>query len=117
MSPENVALASPPDTFYGQVIGDATFTPIAGMTVEARIKGAVCGHSTTRLWEGQIVYVVDVFANDGILSNCGNLGDTVTFFVAGQPMAPTAIWDNAQLNEVTLTPASLVYLPLILKAK
>jgi hypothetical protein len=115
--PANIALASPPDTFYGQVLGNATFTPVAGMTVEAHIRGAMCGRGITRLWEGQIVYVVDVHANDGILSNCGNPGDTVTFFVAGRSMAPTAAWDNTQLNEVTLTPAFPVYLPLVLRAK
>ncbi|MBN2003389.1 MAG: hypothetical protein JXA21_08545, partial [Anaerolineae bacterium] len=117
LAPEAIALASPPDTFYGRVTGNATFTPAAGMPVEARIRGAVCGHDLTRAWEGEVVYVVDVHANDGILSNCGNPGDMVVFYVAGRPMVPTAVWDNMQLNELTLAPAFPVYLPLVLRAK
>ncbi|MBN2389765.1 MAG: hypothetical protein JXR84_03515 [Anaerolineae bacterium] len=117
MLPEDSTLASPPDTFYGLLLGNTTFTPDVDMTVEARIKGTVCGRGITRAWEGQVVYVVDVFANDGVTSNCGNLGDTVMFFVAGQPMVPTAVWDNRQLNEITLKPAACVYLPLVLRVK
>jgi len=117
LSLQNIPPAAPPDTFYGWVLGDGTFTPSAGMTVEARIKGAVCGHSVTQAQDGQVVYVVDVHAYNGFTSQCGNLGDTITFFVDGQAMAPTAIWDNMQINQMTLRPTFHVYLPLVLREK
>jgi hypothetical protein len=107
--------ASPPDTFYGVVQPGPLFTPIAGMTVQARVGSAVCGQATTQNNGGQIVYVVDVLADDGVANAaCGQLGRPITFVIGGQAMAPTAAWDNGQLNNLPLAPAPKpLYLPVI----
>jgi subtilisin-like proprotein convertase family protein len=108
--------ASPPDTYYGEIEGSATFTPMVGMEVTAWIGGVLCGRGLTREYGGQIVYVVDVMADDGVANaGCGRLGRRVALTVGGQRMVPTVPWDNSQLNEVRLAPASVVYLPLVLK--
>ncbi|MBN1137194.1 MAG: hypothetical protein JXM73_11445, partial [Anaerolineae bacterium] len=108
--------ASPPDTYYGPVQGNATFTPEIGMEVEARIGGVLCGQGVTRDYGGQIVYVVDVMADDGVAhAGCGQVGRRITFVVASWRMMPVGVWDNSQLDEVTLSPASAVYLPLVVR--
>jgi len=105
--------ASPPDTYYGQVLAGPGFTPTDGMTVVAWINGKACGQGTTQDIGGQIVYVADVLADDGVANaGCGQAGRKITFYVNGRPMTPTAVWDNSQLNELALGPA-LLYLPLI----
>jgi hypothetical protein len=60
--------------------------------------------------------VVDVMADDGVMhAGCGQLGRGITFSVDGRWMMPVGVWDNHQLDEVALAPASVVYLPLVLK--
>jgi hypothetical protein len=108
--------ASPPDTYYGTVHSNATFTPIVGMVVEAHIDGVLCGQGRTQDYGGQIVYVVDVMADDGVVhAGCGRLGRQIAFSVAGRRMVTTGMWDNNQLDEVTLTPTSVVYLPVVVR--
>jgi len=100
--------ASPPDTYYGQAASSMNFTPTAGMTVVARINGINCGQGTTASYQNQIVYVVDVLADDGVANaGCGQSGRVITFTVGGRAMTPTAAWDNSQLNELNLSPAVL----------
>jgi len=116
---QNVAslLPSPPDTYYGVVLGSASWTPVAGMTVEARIGDSACGRGVTQLHSGQVVYVVDVDADDvtGRSAGCGQAGRQVTFYVGGRWMSPAATWDNNQLDEVTLSPGA-IYLPLVMRS-
>jgi subtilisin-like proprotein convertase family protein len=105
--------ASPPDTFYGVVQAGPLFTPAAGQTVQARIGGAICGQGATQIYNGQIVYVVDVLADDGVANaGCGQLGRSITFVVNGQIMRPGGAWDNNQLSHLDLSPVAL-YLPII----
>ena len=48
-------------------------------------------------------------------TTCGTPGATITFEVAGQLMAQSAVWDNNQLWNVTLSPGALqqLFLPLM----
>lgn len=110
----------PPDTYYGEVSGDETFVPAAGMNVEARVGDGVCGRGTVRAYGGKLVYVVDVVANDGsVHAGCGETGRAVWFYVDGHPMKPIGIWDNGQLDEMPLLPGRIehVYLPLIMRQR
>jgi hypothetical protein len=109
-------IPSPPDTYYGIVLGSASFAPVAGMTVETRIGNAVCGRGVTKQYSGQIVYVVDVDADDmtGRSAGCGQPGRRVTFYVGGRWMSPAAMWDNSQLDQVNLSPGA-IYLPLVVR--
>ena len=98
---------SPPDTYYGLVLAGENFTPTVGMPVEARVDNHLCGTGQTQAYEGQIVYVVDVEADDGAMhTGCGQTGRVITFYVNGQPMAPTGTWDNNQLNSLNLSAVS-----------
>jgi hypothetical protein len=108
---------APPDTFYGPVLAGTGFTPAPGMTVLARVNGVLCGQGTTQFVTGQIVYVVDVFADDasGQHAGCGAPGRSVVFTVNGRPMTPAAPWDNALPSQVPLLPAQTLYLPLVLR--
>ena len=108
---------SPPATFYGAVLSGPGFTPTPGMVVSAWINGVPCGQGQTLTFAAQVVYVVDVFAEDtpGGNSGCGAPGRTVTFRVGSQPMATTAPWDNSQVWNLPLIPDTQrrVYLPVI----
>ena len=67
-----------------------------------------------------ILTSVNVFADGpGGAAGCGEHGDTVTFHVGEQLMAPTATWDDRQLWEVVLRPDDerRVYLPLAIKGR
>jgi len=106
--------ATPPDTYYGVVQSGEAFTPRAGMVVEAWINGALCGRGVTQDYAGQIVYVVDVSAEDGaVYAGCGQAGRRVTFYVGGRTMSTQGVWDNSQLDELALRPAWSLYLPVI----
>jgi hypothetical protein len=104
--------ASPPDTFFGAVMGDVDFTPVAGQIVQAYVSGALCGQGQTQALNGQVVYVIDVLAKDGAHPDCGQMGRWVTFTVDGRRMN-AALWDNALPTELTLAPAKMVYLPVV----
>jgi hypothetical protein len=112
----NSPIPSPPDTYYGTVQGNATFTPTAGMMVEARLGNTVCGHGVTQPYGGQTVYVVNVDADDvtGRSAGCGQLGRKVTLYVGGHWMSPAVTWDNNQLDQVNLS-VGAIYLPLVIR--
>jgi hypothetical protein len=114
------SLSFPPATYYGLVLPGAGFTPTAGLPVTAWIDGQPCGQGQTLEIDGQVVYAVNVLAQDGSAAGCGVPGRTVTFQVGGQMMAPPAAWDNDRVWAVTLRPAEWhpswpVYLPLVVK--
>ncbi len=94
--------------------------PVTGMKVDAWIGGVVCGRGTVRAYDGKLVYVVDVVADDGSAhAGCGETGRDVRFYVDGHSMEPIGIWDNRQLDELTLSPGGMrrVYLPLVLRQR
>jgi hypothetical protein len=111
--------AMPPDTYYGQVQGSDVFTPAVGMQVEAWIGSALCGQGTVKEYAGDLVYVVHVEADDGSApgAGCGQPGRTILFYVGGQAMAPTAAWNNSQLDELMLMPRDSydLYLPIVFR--
>jgi hypothetical protein len=108
-----------PTTYYGAVEGDDTFTPAPDMLVVARVNDVVCGEGYTREVDGQVIYVVDVWADEpGMAEGCGAPGRTVTFQVGEHMLATTAAWDNSQSWELTLQSEQqqqLVYLPLLMR--
>jgi hypothetical protein len=111
------AFPYPPATYYGQVMAGDGLEPTAGMTVTAWVAGTLCGQGVlTDIAGYDVAYVVDVMAEDwDEYAGCGAPGREVTFRVDGYDMAPSVIWSNDRLWELTLTPVSRVYLPLIIK--
>lgn len=108
------SLSQPPSTFYGAVVGDATFTPQAGMMVQAYINGVLCGQGVTQDYNGQVVYVVDVAgAALGGPAGCGAPGAMVHFTIAGRALAAVGQWTNDTLTLLNLVPARQLYLPVI----
>jgi hypothetical protein len=111
----------PPSTFYGTLLPQNGFTPTVGVTLTARVlPGDIpCGRTRTREVDGQVVYVVDVFADGGPGSptyGCGVSGRTVRFDLSGLPLFPVDTWDNRRLWHLDLSLASsTAYLPLVLK--
>jgi hypothetical protein len=109
---------APPSTFYGEVVGGAGLTPTAGMKVTAWVNGNQCGQGQTRDLGNEIVYVVDVSADDlGSTTGCGAPGRWITFQVANQHMASGAAWDNTRVYELALSPRVRLYLPLVIKSR
>jgi hypothetical protein len=111
-------LPVPPTTYYGAVGPGSTFTPAEGMTVTAWIAQNLCGQAEMIKVEGQIVYVMEVLADDfGKAAGCGAAGRTVHFKVGDEYLAPSAPWDNSRVQEVPLHSMPLrFYLPLVLQA-
>ena len=105
-TPEQViSMLPPPATYYGAVQGGGTFTPMPGQTVEAYVRGTLCGQSeTVAMPDSSIAYVVHVSAEGDGSPDCGATGQTITFTVAGEVMAPSASWDDTQANELPLMP-------------
>jgi hypothetical protein len=111
--------ASPPDTFYGPVLAGPSFTPTPGMDLVAYVDDIPCGHALLQDYNGETVYVVHVDADDATerSAGCGQPGRPVSFYVDGQLLAPTASWDNRQLNWLPLAPRGgwQLFLPLIIR--
>jgi hypothetical protein len=103
-------LLLPPATYYGAILPGAGVTPTVGAPVQAWIGDNQCGEGMTRQVDGQIVYVVTVYAAgaEGALP-CGAAGQTVRFTasIAGvvQTLAPQVVWDNRQVQALNLTVA------------
>ena len=90
LAPE-VALQTPPATYYGAVLPGFNFTPESGLTVTAWVDGNRCGRSQTLEVGGKVVYVVAVHAyaespGDGV--GCGLPGRTVRFCHPADPLFP-----------------------------
>jgi hypothetical protein len=68
--------------------------------VTARVDGALCGQSATRVVGGQSVFVVDVAAaGAGELAGCGVAGRTVVVQAGAQELGRIA-WDNGRPREL-----------------
>jgi hypothetical protein len=115
----NAALSStlpiPPATYYGMVASSASFSPTVGMSVTALITDKVCGQAQTQEIDEQIVYVIEVLADDWHgATGCGTLGRTVKFYLGADLMAPSVPWDNRKVTEAPLQHMR-VYLPTMIK--
>jgi hypothetical protein len=93
----------PPAIYYGPILAGNGFVPSEEMTVTARIGVVQCGQGLTTEDGGQVVYNIDV-VDESITPGCGAAGSTIVFYVDGQQMTPTAIWDNEQAHELPLSP-------------
>ena len=98
-----VLFGQPPATYYGWVAPFEDFVPHAGMTIEARVDGQLCGQSEVVEWRGILAYKIQVGAEMDY-NGCGALGRWVDFTIDGLP-APhgSAPWDNRQAQFHTLT--------------
>lgn len=92
----------PPATYYGPVLAGSGFTPAAGMSVTAYIGSMLCGQTQTMLDAGQVVYSIQVEADDPLMTGCGAAGRVITFWVETQVMTPTALWDNSHPHYLPL---------------
>jgi hypothetical protein len=115
----NTALSStlpiPPATYYGTVAPTGSFTPTVGMPVTAVIADKLCGATHTQEIGDQIIYVVEVLADDlDGATGCGTLGRTVKFYLDSQLVAPSVPWDNRKVTEASLQHIR-VYLPTMVK--
>ena len=91
MAPE-VAMQSPPATYYGPVLAGTGFAPSEGMTVTAWIDGHLCGRSQTLDIDGQVMCAINVFAEGpGDWAGCGTTGRLVRLYVEG-PKAAQNDW-------------------------
>ena len=86
--------------------------------VTAWIGHNLCGQTEMVKVDGQIVYVMEVLADDfGKAAGCGAAGRSVHFKVGDEYLAPSAPWDNSRVQEVPLHSMPLrFYLPLVLQA-
>jgi hypothetical protein len=109
----------PPATYYGLVQAGGGFTPTVGMIVTAWINGVLCGQGQTLLDHGQVVYTLQVLASStGTFSACGAEGQVVQFKTGSFTFQPTAVWDDSQAWQLSLSVALSspeVYLPLIMR--
>jgi hypothetical protein len=84
------------------------------MSVVAMVDGQVCAEGRTQEVEGQVIYVLDVPAEEpGYGAGCGALGRSVTFEVGEQPLPTTISWNNDHPRELTLQNQATLYLPFI----
>ena len=82
------------------------------MAVTAWIGEEQCGQGETRMINGQVVYMVNVWS-EGQKAGCGADGQTVSFEIGSQRMSTTAPWDNTQVRNLPLSSIYQRYLPLI----
>jgi hypothetical protein len=109
---QSTGLQLPPAVYYGRVAEGSADTILS-----ATIEDQVCGRTTTELIDGLPRYVIDVSASDlDGASVCGESGRSVTFHLDDQPLVPSALWSNAAIWELDLSPAQhmcQIFLPLI----
>lgn len=98
---------SPPATYYGRVMSGNGFTPMAGMTITAAINGNKCGQGKTLDIGGQVMYTLNVFAEDpGTSNGCGAAGQNVQLMIGSTAMQPSPTWANDQALPVDLSPGA-----------
>jgi hypothetical protein len=86
--------------------------------VRAWVGGNLCGQGGTMEVGGQVVYAINVLAEEGGSPGCGAAGRVVAFQVGSQIMSPTVVWDDNRLWEVPFSGSMSqfwVYLPSILR--
>ncbi|MCA9980129.1 MAG: hypothetical protein KDD89_04835, partial [Anaerolineales bacterium] len=99
-----------PATYYGPVLTNAT----AGDLLEARIGGEVCGTAVVQTQGEDLIYVLQVVADDG-MNGCGVTGRVVALTLHGRGVG-SVVWNNSQANLQPLpaeTTQNIYYLPLV----
>ena len=101
-----------PSSFYGTVMVDGSSVP-AGVAVSAWINGVSYVDVVTQSYGGQILYSINVPADDSSTTEIegGKAGDTIVFHIGSLTAVETGTWNagsNVQLNltawnEYTLT--------------
>ena len=95
----------PPATYYGQISAQDALILSAGISVQAWVGDLLCGQGQTKEVDGQIVYVVTVYAKgSSSIEGCGASGDTIRFTLDGQALpAGNAVWNSERVHEHNLT--------------
>jgi len=95
----------PPATYYGRIVTQESSDLSAGMNIQAWVGDVLCGQGQTKEVDGQIVYVVTVYADgNGSIRGCGESGDTVHFTLDGQALpASNTVWNSESVHEHDLT--------------
>jgi hypothetical protein len=97
---------------YYAVLDSSWLTATAGMQIQARINGTLCGASETQLVNGKVAFYVKVVADTpGGIAGCGAAGHMVDIELDAQPYA-TVRWENRQAINIGTRP---VYLPLVMR--
>ncbi|MBK6433582.1 hypothetical protein [Candidatus Amarolinea dominans] len=108
------SLVSPPALITGTIEPGSSFSPTAGLTLTAWIKGRACGDGSTLVMTNGISYigysVMVRAADEDPWSGCGVPGAVITFSLESPALAlsaPTPVtWNNSQATAVTLTVAT-----------
>ncbi|MGB4977324.1 MAG: hypothetical protein WBR35_11350, partial [Anaerolineae bacterium] len=108
------SLVSPPALITGTIEPGSNFSPTAGLTLTAWIKGRACGDGSTLVMTNGISYigysVMVRAADEDPWSGCGVPGAVITFSLESPALAlsaPTPVtWNNSQATAVTLTVAT-----------
>jgi len=97
--------AVPPATYYGQISAQDALILSAGISVQAWVGDLLCGQGQTKEVDGQIVYVVTVYAKgSSSIEGCEASGDTIRFTLDGQALpASNAVWNSERVHEHNLT--------------
>ncbi|WP_343424978.1 hypothetical protein [Candidatus Amarolinea dominans] len=108
------SLVSPPALITGTIEPGSSFSPTAGLTLTAWIKGRACGDGSTLVMTNGISYigysVMVRAADEDPWSGCGVPGAVITFSLESPALAlsaPTPVtWNNSAATAVTLTVAT-----------
>ncbi|MFZ1490502.1 MAG: hypothetical protein WAS51_11210, partial [Ilumatobacteraceae bacterium] len=106
------SLVSPPALITGTIEPGSGFSPTAGLTVTAWIKGRACGDGSTLVMTNGISYisysVMVRAADEDPWSGCGVPSAVITFSLESLALsAPTPVtWNNSAATAVTLTVAT-----------
>jgi len=92
---------TPPATYYGHIPDNLGFEPEVGMTVTAKIDDVLCGQTTTREVDGNIVYAITVYAQgDGELAECGKAGKFIDLSVGERLLWSQLTWQDNFVQEL-----------------
>jgi len=101
----------PPATYYGPVLPGDNFTPTPDMEVFAWTKGVRCGTGVTRLVDKQVVYSINVSANENV--GCGKEGAAIHFQIGFYKMAAIASWNTDRVWYLPLSTEARLYIPML----
>jgi hypothetical protein len=107
-------LPTPPATYY--VTLDPALGVAADSPVEARIGTVVCGSTTTRTVNGQVVFAIDVLAELEGRIGCGAPGRSVSFHAGETALPYQANWANGRPTNLLAADAEQrLYLPIVIQ--
>jgi hypothetical protein len=104
----------PPNLVYGYVNATDNYAPEVGTTLTAYVGDTVCGETTIDELDGQLVYKLQVTADNALNpNNCGNTGRVVRI-QDGERTVGSYTW-NADQDAIMLILGKryMIYLPLI----